>query len=181
MKVRNAALCICLATLFTVTMFGPPPATAAAPSNLRWFLDIASPEIKGESTVPTNKRWIEVISYGFHIDRDSGSYGIMGPLTIVKGFDTASPFIASAVFKGERFPEIVLEGRSISASVNNLVLRIVLEGKSTNPRITAVDTDQSAGEFIEKISIDEFDRIIWEYTVYSPSGKAIGTIHWALE
>jgi len=151
---------------------------ATPASALDAFLMIGDrkPYVKGGSTHQVYKDWIDVLSFKWGHENVRGGAGARGgagvqfqALQIEKWFDSASPFLAAAVAKGDRFPRAVLH--------------IMREGQNSPPiatieliDVTVVSYDatgtssQHATAPLEQVQL-RFSQIFW----YSLAPGATGS------
>jgi len=140
----------------------------AAPARAAFDAYLQLGDIKGESTDPQHKDWIEIGSYQFDSIRASamGSVGRgdrsgrvnLQELTITKNVDKTSPKLMEAAASGKHFQNATIHLRKAGGSQDYLVV------KMENVFVTNVQTSRGGGPFpTETVSLT-FGKIEWTYT-----------------
>ena len=133
--------------------------TAYAYSTFEVLLNIAG--IQGESVIQDHEGEIDVLAWSWEVSNQGGGVGkaIVGPLTVTKYVDKASPLLILATLKGSIFSEAILIVRKTGKDALDY-LKITMSGV----RVTNVSNGGESGEnsLTESVTL-VFSKVCYEY------------------
>ncbi len=168
--------------LFTLTVIVLLAWFSAAHAAVDTFLKIEG--IPGESTDAAHAGWIEILSYGFSLER-SATYGAAGTersslsdFSVLKMVDKASPLIFKHCCGGEQVSTATLEIRrsyGLSATpvpymeitLSDVIISSVSFAGTVTPSLTAGGSDRP----VEEVTFS-YGKIKWDYVQRDPDTGA---------
>jgi len=166
-KVRGVVVSLCL----VATALWTQPSWAAD----RAFAKITGSSqgvIEGDSTFNLAPKSIEVLNTGFGMEVPPSAKPVVGPLTLLKRFDRASPKLLLAAFTAE---SLLVEINWFMDQTGQRTVSLVLDGAAITKIDAAAQLDGTSASGFETVSLS-YTRITFTSRVIDASGKVSGTV-----
>jgi type VI secretion system secreted protein Hcp len=142
-------------------------------------------EIKGESTEPNHKEWINLLSVSQGVSRGmpSGASGstrkrgaaTLGDIVIVKELDKSTPKLVEAICKGTQFPTVTIH-LTTSAEGDTRTPYMAWELKNAMVTDYSVSGATEGGSVpTESLSIN-YEEVKWTYDEIDKDNKSKGKV-----